>query len=92
MSTFHKCAFCDELIDWENGGIWECEKCGTDFCESCFIEKCGNQAFFDTLCADGKECVLCPDCYKETHTTNSMKDIVADMKEKEAIDKFYGLE
>lgn len=39
MSTFHKCYICNEPIDWENGdeekgNLWECEKCGREFCEA----------------------------------------------------------
>ena len=95
---FYKCEFCNKIIDWEGsdserGKVWECEECGSNFCEACFTERCGEQAFLDVLCADGKEeTVLCPNCYQKASQYNTMKEIIANTKVQEALDRIRGFE
>ena len=32
--------------------VWECEECGTNFCEKCFTDRWGRKAW-DTMLRDG---------------------------------------
>jgi hypothetical protein len=70
-----KCDFCGTEIDWEtpddvHGEIFYCEICNSLFCEKCFSDKFGRQAFEDMLCLS--DTMYCPDCYAK-HKRISLK-------------------
>lgn len=60
------CEFCGVENDWgnihpENGYLWQCEKCGKVFCDSCGIKKVGT-VWLDITGAESGSPILCPDC------------------------------
>lgn len=60
------CDECSAEMKWDetdttHGTMWECEKCGRNFCSKCFVDRCGEQAF--TCMLKKSDIVLCHDCF-----------------------------
>ena len=67
------CGFEEEHLDASDdlhGSMWECEDCGTHFCEKCFTDRWGRKAW-DTMLRDGRigsfdtSRIFCPSCFGE---------------------------
>jgi hypothetical protein len=71
----YTCAYCGTEIDWEeaddvHGSIFYCGNCNEMFCEKCFFDRFGQEAFRDMFCFS--DLVLYPDCYAK-HKRISLK-------------------
>ncbi len=63
----YTCDLCDFEMKWDgtdesHGEMWECEKCGTNFCSKCFEDIHGKAGFKKMV--SNCNFVLCPECYK----------------------------
>lgn len=63
----YTCDICGVEVDWnkadeERGEMWGCERCDTNFCSQCFIDRHGQEEFDKML--KESDLVLCPDCWE----------------------------
>lgn len=64
------CSLCGHKPKWGSnddihGSLWHCDVCGATFCEKCFIEEHGEQAFYEML--QSGEYIRCPDCLRKSN-------------------------
>lgn len=64
------CRFCGHESKWGSGddihgSLWHCDACGATFCEKCFIEEHGEQAFYEML--QSGEYIRCPECLRKAN-------------------------
>lgn len=64
----YTCDICGVEIKWDstddqNGIMWGCEKCDTNFCTKCFVEQHGWEEYCEML--QESDQVLCPVCWEK---------------------------
>lgn len=69
MHNPRTCYKCRTDIEWDGGDdrrgvIWNCDECDDYFCEQCFVEKHGAEAYHEMTSADSSsDEILCQYCY-----------------------------
>lgn len=69
MSTdSYTCDICGFELKWDasdcvHGSMWSCEKCESNFCSKCFVDRHGFELFGRMLQEGDK--ILCPTCWED---------------------------
>lgn len=71
------CDCCGVEMAWDakdehRGDMWECERCGMNFCTKCFVDRLGRDRF-DTMVRGGDK-VLCHKCIEKEELNNERAD------------------